>query len=176
MRSNSSSSKRQQRAGDDEGDSAGAVLAVRDADPADVVDTFVSSQVGLRAVSTDAGIVELIVHESSVRAKGGRGEELPRSYESMTVRQAFYLPSEAGKALIMNPVRGSGIPVSQKRSTSMCDYSLHLVANRPAKIEDKLVATKFDDSMTRGFAAVGQPNVAVCLCPVPDRIRRECRM
>jgi hypothetical protein len=47
----------------------------------------------------------------------------------------------------------------------MCDYSLHHVANRPAKIEDKLVATKFKNSITRGFAAVGQPNVAVCLLP-----------
>jgi hypothetical protein len=47
----------------------------------------------------------------------------------------------------------------------MCDYSLHLVANRPAKIEDKLVATKFNNSSTRGFAAVGHPNVAVCLLP-----------
>jgi hypothetical protein len=47
----------------------------------------------------------------------------------------------------------------------MCDYSLHHVANRPAKIEDKLVATKFNNSITRGFAAVGNPNVAVCLLP-----------
>ena len=47
----------------------------------------------------------------------------------------------------------------------MCDYSLHLVANRPAKIEDKLVTTKFNNSITRGFAAVSQPNVAVCLLP-----------
>ena len=47
----------------------------------------------------------------------------------------------------------------------MCDYSLHHVANRPAKIGDKLVATKFNNSITRGFAAVGQPNVAVCLLP-----------
>ena len=47
----------------------------------------------------------------------------------------------------------------------MCDYSLHHVANRPAKIEDKLVATKFHNSITRGFAAVGQPNVAVCVLP-----------
>src|SRR6266700_6937033 len=47
----------------------------------------------------------------------------------------------------------------------MCDYSLHLVASRPAKIEDKLVATKFNNSITRGFSAVGQPNVAVCLLP-----------
>ena len=47
----------------------------------------------------------------------------------------------------------------------MCDYSLHHVANRPAKIEDKLVTTKFNNSITRGFAAIGQPNVAVCLLP-----------
>ena len=47
----------------------------------------------------------------------------------------------------------------------MCDYSLHLVALRPAKIGDKLVATRFVNSITRGFAAVGQPDVAVCLLP-----------
>ncbi|HEY7244755.1 MAG TPA: hypothetical protein VH678_12850 [Xanthobacteraceae bacterium] len=47
----------------------------------------------------------------------------------------------------------------------MCDYSLHHVATRPARIEDKLVVTKFNNSITRGFAAVGDPNVAVCLMP-----------
>jgi hypothetical protein len=47
----------------------------------------------------------------------------------------------------------------------MCDYSLHHVASRPAKIEDKLVTTKFRTSITLGFAAVGEPNVAVCLLP-----------
>jgi len=47
----------------------------------------------------------------------------------------------------------------------MCDYSLHHVASRPAKIEDKLVTTKFHNSITRGFAAVGEPHVAVCLLP-----------
>src|SRR3954462_6606194 len=58
-----------------------------------------------------------------------------------------------------NPVfTGRGVP-------PMCDYSLHHVANRPAKIEDKLVTTKFNNSITRGLAAVGQPNVAVCLLP-----------
>jgi hypothetical protein len=45
----------------------------------------------------------------------------------------------------------------------MCDYSLGLVASRPAKVGDKLVTTKFENSMTRGFAAIGEPNVAVCL-------------
>jgi len=47
----------------------------------------------------------------------------------------------------------------------MCDYSLHNVTSRPAKIDDKLVSTKFSCSTTRGFAAVGEPNVAVCLLP-----------
>jgi hypothetical protein len=47
----------------------------------------------------------------------------------------------------------------------MCDYSLHHVATRPAQIEDKLVTTKFNNSFTRGFAAVGEPHVAVCLLP-----------
>jgi hypothetical protein len=47
----------------------------------------------------------------------------------------------------------------------MCDYSLHSVATRPAQIEDKLVTTKFKKSITRGFAADGEPHVAVCLLP-----------
>jgi len=45
----------------------------------------------------------------------------------------------------------------------MCDYSLHLVASRPAKVGDNLVTTNFSNSITRGFAAVGEPDVAVCL-------------
>ena len=47
----------------------------------------------------------------------------------------------------------------------MCDYSLQFVASRPARVGDKLVSTKFRNSITSGFAAVGEPNVAVCLLP-----------
>jgi hypothetical protein len=47
----------------------------------------------------------------------------------------------------------------------MCDYSLDFVASRPAKIGDKLVTTKFKNSLTRGFAAIEEPNVAVCVLP-----------
>ena len=37
---------------------------------------------------------------------------------------------------------------------------------RPAQIKDKLVTTRFSNSITRGFAAVGEPgDVAVCLLP-----------
>lgn len=47
----------------------------------------------------------------------------------------------------------------------MCDYSLHLIASRPAKVADKLVSTDFTTSITRGFTEIGKPDVAVCLRP-----------
>lgn len=47
----------------------------------------------------------------------------------------------------------------------MCDYSLHLIASRPAKVADRLVSTDFVKSITRGFTEIGHPDVAVCLLP-----------
>src|SRR5829696_4667390 len=47
----------------------------------------------------------------------------------------------------------------------MCDYSIRHVAARPAKVGDKLVTASFDKPDNRGFAAVGEPDVAVCLLP-----------
>jgi hypothetical protein len=47
----------------------------------------------------------------------------------------------------------------------MCDYSLESVTSRPAKVGDRLVTTTFLGTWTRGFAAAGEPNVAVCLLP-----------
>ena len=48
---------------------------------------------------------------------------------------------------------------------SMCDYSLDLVASRPAKVGDKLVSTSFSHTTTRGFASVDDRHIAVCLLP-----------
>jgi hypothetical protein len=47
----------------------------------------------------------------------------------------------------------------------MCDYSLHHIASRPAEVGDKLLVTDFAKSLTRGFAAIGKREVAVCLFP-----------
>jgi hypothetical protein len=47
----------------------------------------------------------------------------------------------------------------------MCDYSLHLVASRPARVGDELISSRFPNALTRGFAAVGEPSIAVCLLP-----------
>jgi len=47
----------------------------------------------------------------------------------------------------------------------MCDYSLDFVASRPAKVGDKLISTAFSGAITRGFSAVGEPEIAVCLLP-----------
>ena len=46
----------------------------------------------------------------------------------------------------------------------MCDYSLHSVKSRPAKIGDKLTTRDFGTG-TRGFAASENPNVTVCVLP-----------
>jgi hypothetical protein len=59
----------------------------------------------------------------------------------------------------------------------MCDYSLHNVKSRPAKVGDKLT-THFFKSGTRGFCAPEDANVAVCVLPgtelsFTDEVRRE---
>jgi hypothetical protein len=46
----------------------------------------------------------------------------------------------------------------------MCDYSLHQVKSRPAKVGDKLATRDFGTG-TRGFAASENPQIAVCVLP-----------
>ena len=46
----------------------------------------------------------------------------------------------------------------------MCDYSLHSVESRPAKVGDKLTTRDFGTG-TRGFAASENEGMAVCLTP-----------
>ena len=46
----------------------------------------------------------------------------------------------------------------------MCDYSLHSVKSRPAKVGDKLTTHDFGTG-TRGFAASEDASVAVCVRP-----------
>ena len=47
----------------------------------------------------------------------------------------------------------------------MCEYSLHAVRSRAAKVGDRLISTGFPGTETHGFMAVGEPGVAVCLLP-----------
>ena len=46
----------------------------------------------------------------------------------------------------------------------MCDYSLHNVKSRPAKVGDKLTTRDFGTG-TRGFSASEDANVVVCVRP-----------
>ena len=46
----------------------------------------------------------------------------------------------------------------------MCDYSLHYVKSRPAKVGEKLTTTNFRTG-TRGFAAPEDSTTAVCILP-----------
>jgi hypothetical protein len=47
----------------------------------------------------------------------------------------------------------------------VCDYSLHAVASRPAKVGETLVSTRFITGGTVGFASSTELGVAVCLQP-----------
>jgi hypothetical protein len=63
------------------------------------------------------------------------------------------------------------------RSAAMCDYSLHNVKTRPAKVGDKLVTRRFNYS-TLGFSAPEDKHVAVCVLPGTElsfahEVRRE---
>jgi hypothetical protein len=51
-----------------------------------------------------------------------------------------------------------------KELFAMCDYSLHSVRTRPAKVGDKLVTKDFGTG-TRGFASRDDLGTAVCILP-----------
>ena len=58
----------------------------------------------------------------------------------------------------------------------MCEYSLHNVKTRPAKVGDKLTTRQFEFG-TRGFSAPEDKEMAVCLLPgtelsFTDEVRR----
>src|SRR5262249_54506830 len=52
----------------------------------------------------------------------------------------------------------------QRSSSAMCDYSLHHVKSRPAKVGDKLTTVNFNTG-TRGFASPDDRTTAVCILP-----------
>jgi hypothetical protein len=53
---------------------------------------------------------------------------------------------------------------TQGSSLAMCDYSLHHVKSRPAKVGDKLTTRNFNTG-TRGFASPDDRTTAVCILP-----------
>ena len=57
----------------------------------------------------------------------------------------------------------------------MCDYSLHLVASRPARVGDKLISTSFPHTITRGFASADDRNIASLLPGTELAFEKEVR-
>ena len=58
----------------------------------------------------------------------------------------------------------------------MCDYSLHNVKSRSAKVGDKLTTRDFGTG-TRGFAASEDASMAVCVLPGTElSFTREIRL
>lgn len=60
---------------------------------------------------------------------------------------------------------GRDLLSQEEEQNPMCDYSLHAVASRPAKVGETLVSSRFRGSATLGFASPEEPGVAVCLLP-----------
>ena len=59
----------------------------------------------------------------------------------------------------------------------MCDYSLHSIKTRPARVGDKLTTRRFETG-TRGFCAPEDASVAVCVLPgtelsFTEEVRRQ---
>jgi hypothetical protein len=69
------------------------------------------------------------------------------------------------------------IAVPGLKGFPMCDYSLHSIRTRPAKVGDKLTTRLFETG-TRGFCAPEDADVAVCVLPGTElsfakNVRRE---
>ena len=58
-------------------------------------------------------------------------------------------------------IAGVGALSRKEEQNQMCDYSLHAVATRPAKVGETLITTTFRGTPTRGFASESEPTVAV---------------
>jgi hypothetical protein len=56
------------------------------------------------------------------------------------------------------------VGLATEECASMCDYSLHHVRSRPAKVGDRLT-TQYFGTGTVGFAASEDESVAVCVLP-----------
>jgi hypothetical protein len=56
----------------------------------------------------------------------------------------------------------------------MCEYSLHSIAWRPAKVKDKLITTELGNSSIRGFAAVGEHGAKLVIHERPPKGRSAC--
>ena len=114
-------------------------------------------------------------------ARGG-GRHTSRGPPPRAARRSRRGPIDRGTGSVQTVLEGLATPIDARRSngshrpnnkhrgaqrgaSSMCDYSLEHLAWRPARVGDTLVTTKFRQSLTGGFCAIGEPNVAVCLQP-----------
>jgi hypothetical protein len=87
---------------------------------------------------------------------GARSGPFPFSLER--VRHYLYCWGNEGTH---SRVTAAGTP----GRSAMCDYSLEQVQSRDAVVADRLITTSFPNTLTRGFADVNAPRVAVCLRP-----------
>jgi hypothetical protein len=117
-----------------------------------------------RKAGRQSAITSLIPSSSAKQKHGYVGHEVEkfRSYapsSGQRGRPKFYEREDCKCANVL-----LGLRASNKGVPEMCDFSLYSLRSRPAQVGDKLVTHDFGTG-TRGFAAVDDLNVAVCLMP-----------
>ena len=90
------------------------------------------------------------------------GIELVAGHNLRRNRRLVWQRVDAPRLPFMLTLRDGGLP--REEFLDMCDYSLHSVRSRPAKVGEKLVTHNFGTG-TRGFAAPENCSVAVCVLP-----------
>src|SRR5262245_33720178 len=88
--------------------------------------------------------------------RSAEAAELPRSRQRLPTKSTLIEASASFQTRVCYLNRGSH---------PMCDYSLHAVATRPARVGETLITTTFRGTSTRGFASESDPTVAVCMLP-----------
>jgi hypothetical protein len=84
----------------------------------------------------------------------------------MNVQRLPVLPPVDGNfELLAGLLVGSVVERPAQEVSEMCDYSLHGVESRPARVGDRLITTEFWNTTTRGFCSLQDLGVAVCLLP-----------
>jgi hypothetical protein len=82
--------------------------------------------------------------------------------EGRSIAGRVFFDSRAQPTLRKNV---AGVLGGYSQERTMCEYSLHAVATRPAEVGESLISSTFPHTTTRGFASENDPTMAVCLRP-----------
>jgi hypothetical protein len=109
-------------------------------------------------------LLDIVGHKSAPRRVGVSSAWVTTRHSAMSAQCPVCPKADTtGRFMSTRPSQARSPP--KVEDTEMCDYSLHGVHSRPAKVNDHLVTTQFRNTITSGFSEIGKSHVAVCLLP-----------